>query len=229
MTKTKELAIRLRQAVQGCTLHLHGPVQAWHAIEKACFNQETSYRAVAEEAITASVYRINELKKTGVRSEDPRIIKEEQTRDFIRDLLWQKEKSLRLTPQLAVDVIVFKNSERNEVVLIERAKEPYGWALPGGFVEWQESVEAAAQREIHEEIGIELSELKQFHVFSNPDRDPRSHVVSVVFTAIAKGSPYAADEVKKVEFFSLSKLPELAFDHNEVLALYRQNHNESPR
>ncbi len=122
-------------------------------------------------------------------------------------------------PFLAVDVIVVVDSG---VVLVKRRYPPLGWALPGGFVEYGETVEEAARRETLEETSLEPTQLRQFHVYSDPRRDPRGHVVSVVFTARAKGTPRASHESHEVRVFPLDDLPtDLAFDHRKILDDFR--------
>ena len=121
-------------------------------------------------------------------------------------------------PSLAVDIIILV---QGRVVLIERRNPPLGWALPGGFVDYGESLEQAAVREAAEETCLELMDLRQFRAYSDPDRDPRGHVVSVVFSAVGRGTPRAADDARKVKLFSPQALPSpLAFDHARILADY---------
>jgi len=122
-------------------------------------------------------------------------------------------------PALAVDIII-EIAERG-IVLIERRNPPAGWAIPGGFVDYGESLEAAARREAREETGLDLDNLAQFRAYSDPGRDPRAHTVSVVFTARGKGVPKAADDAKNLAVFPLDALPgTLAFDHDRILADY---------
>jgi 8-oxo-dGTP diphosphatase len=110
------------------------------------------------------------------------------------------------------------------IILIERKNPPFGWAIPGGFVDYGETLEAAATREAREETGIEVVGLKQFHAYSDPKRDPRGHTVSVVFTAIGRGVPKAADDAKNLQIFQLERLPEhLAFDHVLILSDYSES------
>lgn len=121
-------------------------------------------------------------------------------------------------PFLTVDIIIELNSG---LVLIERKNPPYGWALPGGFVDYGESLETAARREALEETGLELIGLEQFRAYSDPQRDPRQHTVSVVFTAVGRGIPQAADDARHLQVFSPDQLPEqLAFDHGRILSDY---------
>ena len=109
------------------------------------------------------------------------------------------------------------------IVLIERRNPPHGWALPGGFVDEGERVEAAAKREAMEETGLDVHLRALLYVYSRPDRDPRQHTMSTVFVATAEGEPIGADDAARAAIFPLDALPgELAFDHAEILADYRR-------
>lgn len=104
------------------------------------------------------------------------------------------------------------------VVLVYRKNPPRGWALPGGFINYGESAEKAAVREAQEETGLIVENLKLFGVFSNPDRDPRFHTISIIFTGTGKGRIKAGDDASKVKVFSENSLPkEMAFDHRKIL------------
>jgi ADP-ribose pyrophosphatase YjhB (NUDIX family) len=144
------------------------------------------------------------------------------TRLFFRDENTNKvlmKQSYASQPKLAVDVII---TLAGKVILIKRKNPPYGWALPGGFVEYGETVEDAAIREVKEETGLDLIDLKQFYVYSEPKRDPRGHTVSVVFTGQGKGIPIAADDACNIKLFSLKNLPkQIAFDHRKILLDYK--------
>ena len=108
--------------------------------------------------------------------------------------------------------------------MIERKNPPFGWAIPGGFVDYGETLEAAAIREAREETGMDLVDLKQFHAYSDPKRDPRGHTVSVVFTATGRGVPQAADDAKNLQICPLDRLPDdLAFDHALILSDYSES------
>lgn len=120
-------------------------------------------------------------------------------------------------PVPTVDVII---ELEGGIVLIERKNPPYGWALPGGFVDYGESFEQAAVREAHEETGLEVTLQKQFHTYSDPDRDKRLHTATTVFIGTASGSPQAADDAIRAEVFHKDNLPELAFDHGKIVADY---------
>lgn len=125
----------------------------------------------------------------------------------------------RQGPALTVDVII--ELEGQGVVLIRRRNPPYGWALPGGFVEYGESLEDAARREAREETALEVALLRQLHTYSDPARDLRGHTVSTVFVARASGRPEAGDDAKTVGVFTRETLPaEIAFDHRTILEDY---------
>lgn len=127
-------------------------------------------------------------------------------------------------PAPTVDIIIeLIDRPDRPIVLIERKHEPFGWAIPGGFVDYGETVETAAIREAEEETGLKVQLVEQFHLYSDPNRDPRQHTISLVFIATATGSPAAADDAKDVGVFELWKIPtNLCFDHNQVLRDYRR-------
>ncbi len=126
------------------------------------------------------------------------------------------------TPLLTVDIIIELDGQPGTVVLIERKHEPFGWALPGGFVDRGESLAEAAVREAREETSLEVSLREQFFAYSDPRRDPRGATASVVFLGRATGQPRAADDAKNVQIYPLDKLPPLAFDHGQILEDYRR-------
>jgi ADP-ribose pyrophosphatase YjhB (NUDIX family) len=121
------------------------------------------------------------------------------------------------TPLCTVDIIIRLPDGR--IVLIERKNPPPGWAIPGGFVDRGESAEDAAVREAKEETSLDVTLVRQFHVYSDPQRDPRFHTLSVVFEATATGEPHAQDDAKNLGVFTRDEalaLP-LAFDHRKIL------------
>jgi 8-oxo-dGTP diphosphatase len=130
-------------------------------------------------------------------------------------------------PAVAVDLVIISKEKNRRVLLIRRKHDPFAgmWALPGGFVEMEESLEAAARRELKEETGVEVERLEQLYTFGDPGRDPRGRVISVVYLAIvdaAKLTPRAADDAVEVGWHPLSQPPPLAFDHAEILACARR-------
>jgi len=121
-------------------------------------------------------------------------------------------------PIPTVDVII---EYQGGIVMIERRNPPRGWALPGGFVDYGESVEAAAEREALEETGLRLEGLRQFHVYSEPGRDCRMHTMTTVFVARGVGTLAAADDAASARVFR-DRLPDsIAFDHRRIIEDYR--------
>lgn len=125
-------------------------------------------------------------------------------------------------PAPTVDIIIeLIDRPHRPIVLIERLNPPLGWALPGGFVDYGESVETAAQREAQEETGLTVELVTQLHVYSEPQRDPRQHTLSVVFLATATGNLQAGDDAKHLDLFEPWRIPtNLCFDHDRILRDY---------
>ncbi len=118
-----------------------------------------------------------------------------------------------------MDIII--EIESKGIVLISRKNPPYGWALPGGFVDYGESLEEAAIREAKEETDLDVKLDKQLHTYSDPERDPRHHSISTVYIAKAKGRPNARDDAIEIGVFNESNLPdEIVFDHRSILNDY---------
>jgi O-acetyl-ADP-ribose deacetylase (regulator of RNase III)/ADP-ribose pyrophosphatase YjhB (NUDIX family) len=122
-------------------------------------------------------------------------------------------------PYVTVDAII---ELPDGIVIIKRSNPPFGWALPGGFVDYGESLEDAVKREAKEETNLDLTEIKQFHTYSNPQRDPRFHTVGTVFIAKAKGKPKAGDDAASLKVIKPSEVGKLdfAFDHKKILQDY---------
>ena len=120
-------------------------------------------------------------------------------------------------PTPTVDIII---EMKGGIVLIKRKNPPFGWALPGGFVDYGESFEVAAVREAREETCLEVTGLQQFHTYSDPGRDARLHTASTVFIGRAEGIPVAGDDAGEIGLFLRDDLPDLAFDHAVILADY---------
>ena len=136
-------------------------------------------------------------------------------------------------PVPTVDIIIeLVDRPHRPIILIERKNPPLGWAIPGGFVDYGESVETAAVREAQEEISLQVELIEQFHVYSHPDRDPRQHTISIVFLALGKGEPKAADDAKNLGIFHHWDIPAmLCFDHDIILQDYfhYRNYGVRPR
>ena len=121
-------------------------------------------------------------------------------------------------PLLTVDIIIEID---DGIVLIERKNIPHGWAIPGGFVDYGESVETAAVREAKEETSLDVVLTEQFYTYSDPRRDARHHTVSTVFIATANGKPRGADDAKVARLFRENDLPQpIVFDHEQILRDY---------
>ena len=122
-------------------------------------------------------------------------------------------------PLVTVDIIIEVGG--SGIVLIERKNFPLGWALPGGFVDYGESLEAAAMREAKEETSLDVQLLEQFYTYSDPSRDPRHHSVSTVFIAAGQGTPRGADDAKIARLFRQNEIPTpVVFDHSRILQDY---------
>lgn len=128
------------------------------------------------------------------------------------------------TPLLAADTIIELNDKPGRpIVLIERKNPPFGWAIPGGFVDVGERLEVAAIREAKEEVTLDVTLKALLGMYSDPARDNRGHTVTAVYVAEAQGEPKAADDAKNLAIFNIDNLPkELAFDHAQVLDDYRK-------
>ena len=136
-------------------------------------------------------------------------------------------------PALTVDAAVFRKTGTGfEILLIQRNNPPFegGWALPGGFVDMDETLEDAIIRELQEETSLTDVTLKQLHAFSTPGRDPRGHTISVIFWGIQDSNQeaMAGDDARNVKWYKIDHLPELSFDHDEVIktAIQKINTNQ---
>jgi 8-oxo-dGTP diphosphatase len=136
-------------------------------------------------------------------------------------------------PTPTVDIIIeLGDRPHRPIVLIERQNEPFGWAIPGGFVDYGEMLEMAAIREAKEEVSLDVELVEQFCVYSDPQRDLRQHTISIVFIATATGEPKAADDAKSLQIFQPWEMPDnLCFDHGRILQDYwsYRHHGIRPR
>lgn len=140
---------------------------------------------------------------------------EKNVNDYLNYMLIKQSQG----PFVAVDAIIDINGG---IVIIERSNPPFGWALPGGFINNYESLEDAVRREMKEETGLELSGLRQFHAYSKPGRDPRFHTIGIVFTAKGEGVPKAGDDAAGLKVIKLEDVERInfAFDHKHVIKDY---------
>ncbi len=138
-------------------------------------------------------------------------------------------------PSITADAVVFGyDGKALHLLLIERGLEPYkgSWALPGGFMKIDETIEQCAMRELSEETGVKNIYLEQFHVFSSVRRDPRERVVTVAFFALVRKSDYrliASDDAARALWFEIDELPPLAFDHYDIVEKARKHIQEVMR
>jgi 8-oxo-dGTP diphosphatase len=130
-------------------------------------------------------------------------------------------------PAVTVDVVIATRERRPRVLLIRRKGDPFAgmWAIPGGFVDMDESLDAAAARELREETGVKADRLEQLQTFGDPGRDPRGRTITVAYLAeveVKQVKPKAADDAAEVGWHDLQALPPLAFDHDKILTCARE-------
>lgn len=130
-------------------------------------------------------------------------------------------------PAVTVDIVIVTKDDPPQVLLIRRKHDPFAgqWALPGGFVDMDETLEAAARRELLEETTVKTARLEQLHTFGDPGRDPRGRTISVAYLARvdkARTKPRADDDAAEVGWFPVTRLPKLAFDHRAIMSVARQ-------
>jgi len=139
-------------------------------------------------------------------------------RDYLACPACGEQVKVYRNPFPTVDIII---EIAEGIVLIERRNEPFGWALPGGFVDYGETLENAAIREAREETSLEIGSLRLVGCYSDPSRDARMHTISTVYAAKGSGVPRAADDAAGLDVFPLSALPAvLCFDHEKILQDY---------
>jgi 8-oxo-dGTP diphosphatase len=130
-------------------------------------------------------------------------------------------------PSVTVDVVIISTEAKPRVLLIRRRDDPFArmWALPGGFVNESEKLDDAARRELFEEAGVRVNDIEQLHTFGDPGRDPRGHTISIAYWIRVDAGlllPRAGDDAQEVMWFSLTKLPPLAFDHAKIVAMAKK-------
>jgi ADP-ribose pyrophosphatase YjhB (NUDIX family) len=144
------------------------------------------------------------------------------------------EKYKNPVPTVDIIIEIIRDDGQKGIVLIKRKNPPHGWALPGGFVDYGESLEAAACREAKEETCLDIQLIRQFRTYSEPNRDPRQHTISTVYIAKAQGKPQARDDAKDIGIFMEKEIDfSLAFDHDKILADYfeqiKQKNSHNPK
>ncbi|MEN6307961.1 MAG: NUDIX hydrolase [Anaerohalosphaeraceae bacterium] len=127
-------------------------------------------------------------------------------------------------PMVTVDAAVFQHTPKGwEILLIQRGRDPFQgkWALPGGFLELDEELESGAARELKEETGLEGIDLEQLHAIGTIGRDPRGRLLTVVYWGISRSDqkPCAGDDASLAHWFPINRLPEMAFDHADIVAM----------
>lgn len=131
------------------------------------------------------------------------------------------------TPTVDIIIEITRKNGQEGIILIKRKNPPHGWALPGGFVDYGESLEEAAVREAKEETSLDIILKSQFHTYSDPKRDPRKHTISTVYVAAAQGTPKAQDDAQDIRIFTGEEINfPLAFDHQKILADYFKQKND---
>ena len=134
------------------------------------------------------------------------------------DYMTASKKLGRVDPRISVDVIVEIGT--GEMVLIYRRWQPVGWALPGGRVDYGEPLWQAAVREVKEETSFDIELIEQFYTYSDPKRASHKHSITTVFIAKANGTPIARDDATAAKCFNIAQIPQLMFDHNEIVNDY---------
>ncbi|MDD5292042.1 MAG: NUDIX domain-containing protein [Candidatus Omnitrophica bacterium] len=183
------------------------------------FPVKATAKIMAQEVLRHAKYDKSSLKKISF------VLYDKPTYDIFNKIvvsyLEYIQYKLSQGPFITVDIII---KLKNGVVLIERSNPPFGWAIPGGFVDYGETLEHCARREAKEETGLDIYDLKQMHTYSQPRRDPRFHTVTTVFTAKAKGRPRAGDDAQNIKVVALKDISKLklAFDHNDVFKDYKK-------
>lgn len=185
----------------------------------AGFPAVAAAKIMAQEIYKHAVYDAQALEHIALVLFDEEMFRlfQKQTTSYLEHL----QKKVCRGPFITVDIII---EVKGGMVLIERSNPPFGWAIPGGFVDYGETLEQCAAREAKEETGLDIYEAEQMHTYSDPRRDPRFHTITTVFVAKAKGVPKAGDDAQKakiVSFDEIASIP-LAFDHADVFRDYKK-------
>jgi ADP-ribose pyrophosphatase YjhB (NUDIX family) len=182
-----------------------------------CFSPLASAKIMAQEIYRYLKEDTSPLKRIVFCAADKEsyAVLQKGTITYLRHIL----ETLQGGPFVTVDAII---ELKQGIVVIERSNPPFGLALPGGFVDYGESIEEAVKREVKEETDLEVTSLKQFHTYSHPRRDPRFHTVGTVFLAHVKGKPKAGDDAAGLRIIKVSDITRLtfAFDHKRILQDY---------
>ncbi len=176
----------------------------------------------ASKIMAQEIYRHTRFGKSSLKEITVCLYDEEAFRVFEKSLLSYLKHAVEVLqngPFIVVDAII---EIGGGVVVIERSNPPFGWALPGGFVDYGESLEEAVAREAKEETGLDITDAKQFHTYSDPARDPRFHTIGTVFFAEAHGVPKAGDDAADIRIIKEADLDRIsfAFDHKDIIRDY---------
>lgn len=185
--------------------------------EKGVITPEASAKILAQELLKFIRFGRHNLEKVYVCVAD--VDNFDIVNNAVIGYLTHIQDTLGMGPYVTVDAII---EFSDGIVIIDRVNPPYGWALPGGFVDYGESLEAAVLREVEEETGLSLEDLRQFKTYSAPDRDPRFHTISTVFIGRGVGEPKAGDDAKNLKIVPYDDLMKgkYAFDHKQVIGEY---------
>lgn len=176
----------------------------------------------ASKIIAQEIYRHTRFKRSNLKEIIICLFDQEAFDIFHKSLLSYLTHAVEVLqngPFTVVDAIIEIN---DGIIIIQRSNPPFGWALPGGFVDYGESLEDAVAREAKEETGLDIKQVKQFHTYSDPTRDPRVHTIGTVFIGEASGSPKAGDDAANLKIIKEQDLDsvDFAFDHKEIIRDY---------